>query len=221
MLTLELKKRDIKADKEGLRDEGILPAVFYGKKTESTPVSVSMSEFRKVLREAGESTVISLKEGSDSHEALIQDVDIHPVTGDPVHADFYVLEKGQKVNVTIQLEFIGESPAVKSLNGVLVKAMQEIDVEAEASKLPNNIEVDISALVDFESRITVSDLKLPEGVVAEADGDEVVVLATEAQEEEEIEVEAPDMDSIEVEKKGKAEESESSEGSEPKEESKE
>ena len=206
MLRLPFTERNTKEKTEALRGSGFVPAVFYGKKTASTPITVSLNAFQRIWKSAGESTVVSIENESEQHDVLIHEVDIHAVTGVPLHIDFYALLKGQKVEVAIPLLYIGESPAVKNLGGVLIKVIHELEVEAEAARLPSEIAVDISALVDFESRITVSDLKLPPGVIAKVDADEVVAIVDEAKEiEEEKPLEEVDMASIEVEKKGKEE----------------
>ena len=64
MLTLEVKNRDTKESPEQLRTSGFLPAVFYGKKEKSTPITIYTKDFLKVWKEAGESTVVVLKNGS-------------------------------------------------------------------------------------------------------------------------------------------------------------
>ena len=153
------------------------------------------------MKEAGESSVIELDGVGDAKEALIHEVDFHPVSGDLRHADFYIIEKGKKVTVKIPLEFIGESPAVKELNGMLVKVMHELEIEVLPKDLPQLIEVNISKLKAFESRILVSDISLPSEAIALAPADEVIALVSEAVEEIEEETEAPDLSEIEVEKK--------------------
>jgi len=177
MLNLNFKDRTNKENTDFLRESGVVPAVMYGKKTESTPISVALNDFQRVWHEVGESSVISLVKDGETYDVLIHDVEVHPVTELPLHIDFYTLEKGQKVEVSIPLSYVGESPAVKNLGGLLIKVMHELEVEAEAAQLPNEIEVDISTLVDFDSRITVGDLKLPTGVIAKVDKDEVIVIA--------------------------------------------
>ena len=125
----------------------------------------------------------------------------------PRHADFYAIEKGAKVEVAVPLSFIGESPAVKA-GANLVKVMHELEIEAEAADLPHEIEVDISTLENIGDQIHVSDIKLPKGVVAQVEGDEVVALTQEVEVEPEEPTGGPDMDSIEVEQKGKGDEAE-------------
>ena len=108
------------------------------------------TEFLKAWKNAGESTVIKLDTPTGELEALIHAVDINPITSEPRHADFYIFEKGHKVEVAVPLEFIGISPAVKDLGGVLMKILHEIKVKAEPSNLPHQIEVDISSIVELE-----------------------------------------------------------------------
>jgi large subunit ribosomal protein L25 len=137
-------------------------------------------------------------------QTLIHEVDRDPVTNQPRHADFYALEKGKKVEVAIPLSFIGESAAVKA-GASLVKVMHELEIEADASKLPHELEIDISTLAAVGDQIHVKDIKLPSGVTTPIDGEEVVALIQEVEVEEES-APAPDMASIEVEQKGKGEE---------------
>lgn len=209
VLKLEVVKRDAKTNNNTLRAGGNIPAVFYGKKQESTPVSINTRDFYKVWKEAGESTVVILKEGENEHETLIHDVAVDAVSEEPIHADFYAFEKGKTLEVDVPLEFVGVSPAVKDLGGTLVKVVYELSIEAIPSKLPQQIEVDISSLVDFESQIQAKDLKLPEGVELAIEPEEVIALVSEANEEEPEETVEADLSSIEVEGEKKPEEGES------------
>jgi large subunit ribosomal protein L25 len=202
-ITLNVTKRDLKADVQALRESGRIPAVFYGKKEASTPISISMMDFAKAYKQAGESTVVILKGDGIEVESLIHDMDLHPVTGKPLHADFYVFEKGKKLKVSVPLEFVGVAPAVKELGGTLIKVLHDIEIEALPKDLPHKIEVDIAALVDFKSSIKAGDVKLPAGVSLAIKADDIVASAAEAKAEIE-EVTAPvDLNAIEVEKKGK------------------
>ena len=209
MITLNYVDRKEVGNSDSLRNEGFIPAVFYGKKQASTSIAILRSEFSKVWKEAGESSVVSLVGPAGTVDALIHDVDQDPVTEIPRHADFYVFEKGKKIEVSIPLVFVGVSPAVKDLSGNLVKVMHEIAIEASPENLPHEIEVDISALVDFDAQIVAGDLKLPTGVTIAGDVEEVVasVSAPKAEEVEEPTV-APDLSTIEVAKKGKKDEEE-------------
>ena len=215
MIKLNVENRDKTQKSAVLRKAGKMPAVFYGKKEKSTPVIISKAEFKKVWREAGESSVIDLVGKNIEAEALIYDVDLDPVTDEPRHADFYVFEKGKKIEISVPLEFIGVAPAVKDMGGTLVKVMHEIEIEALPKDLPHNISVDISSLVNFDSQILAKDVKLPQGVALVAKSEEVVASVYETKEEVE-EVAPIDLASIEVQKKGKeAKEGEDAEAEAP------
>ena len=202
MITLTTEKRDMNLKLENIRAKGRMPAVFYGPKEKSTSITVSTIEFIKVYKKAGESSVIILKEGNNEHEALIHDIDVHPVTGAPRHADFYVIEKGKKIKVNIPLVFIGVSPAVRDKGAILVKVSRELEIEAIPKDLPHELSIDISTLIDFSSTITAKDIILPNGVTLVSGSDEILASISEAKEEIE-EVKPIDMSTIEVAKKGK------------------
>ena len=203
MTTLKAEIRS-KADKlENIRKAGKIPAVFYGKKEASTSITIDLKDFKKVLEHSGESGVVEIETPNGVVESLIHEIDFDPVTGQPKHADFYVFEKGHKVEVEVPLEFEGESAAVKDLGGILVKVLHELKVEALPKDLPHNIVVDISSLETFENQILVKDISLPKGVTALAPDEEVVALVSAPREEKEEESAPLDLDAIEVEKKGK------------------
>lgn len=205
-ITINAEKRTKIGKIDNLREAGYLPAVFYGHKKESTPIQIKKSEFLKAWRNAGESSVISLKTPEGDLEALIHDVDIDPITSEPRHADFYIFEKGHKVEISIPLEFVGIAPAIKDLGGILVKVLHEIKIKAEPSKLPHSIEIDISSLAQFGDHITAKDVVLPAGVELMENPDDTIANVS-APKEEKVEEAAPvDLSQIEVEKKGKKEE---------------
>lgn len=209
MITLDIKTRQTTENNDILRASGFMPAVVYGKKTPSTSIAVSQKEFIKVLKVAGESSVVTLKGEKASYDVLIHDVAYDAVSDMPIHVDFYVFEKGKKLEVEVPLEFVGVSPAIKDLGGSLVKTLHEIKISAEPQNMPHSISVDISSLVTFESQILASDIKLPAGVDLMEKPDEVVASVAEPKPDEVEEVTAPvDLSAIEVEKKGKKEEGE-------------
>jgi large subunit ribosomal protein L25 len=202
-ITLKVEKRDLKDDVVALRNAGKVPAVFYGKKEASTPISIASVDFIKAYKQAGESTVVILKGEGIEVESLIHDMDLHPVTGKPIHADFYVFEKGKKIKVDVPLDFVGTSPAIKDLGGSLIKVLHTVEIEALPKDLPHKIEVNISSLIDFKSVITAKEIALPAGVELAVSADDIVASVSEPKEEVE-EVAAPiDLSTIEVAKKGK------------------
>ena len=207
MLILEAKRRSNKPTSGALRKIGELPAVFYGRKEKSTPITLSYKQFEKAWKRAGESTVITLRGEWGDKETLIVDTAKDPLTDAFLHADFYCLEKGQKVKVKVPIEWSGVAGAVKDLGGVLLKVLHDLEIETEPSKLPHVIIVDISKLADLNSQLLAKDVSLPSGVKLVTNPDEVVAAIAEAKEEiEEKPAESVDLSSIEIsEKRGKEE----------------
>lgn len=201
MLTLSVEKRTKEsASASALRHAKKLPGVVYGAHHEATPISIDAQAFEKVLREAGEATIVSLAGLGAPLPTLIHEVDLDPLTNLPRHVDFHAVTKGEKVEVAIPLVFVGTSPAVEA-GANLVKVLHEVEVEADPMNLPHDITVDISVLAAVNDQIHAKSLILPTGVTLITEPDEVIVLVQEVALEKE---EAPaDLSSIQVEEKGK------------------
>ena len=137
---------------------------------------------------------------------MIHEVATDPVTDEPIHADFLVIDLKKAIRVEVPLEWTGISPVVKNGLGTVVKVLYEVEIEALPNDLPHNLSVDISALETLESQILVSDIKLPKGVTMITNSAEIVASVAEQKEEKEEVAVAPDLSAIEVEKKGKKEE---------------
>src|SRR3989344_1599113 len=208
MSQLNATKRDIFGKALAVaRKNGQLPAVLYGGKEKPISIFLETREFNKVLGIAGETTVISLKvESVGGKDVLIHQVDIDPIRNIPIHVDFYAIDKDKKIKIGVPLEFTGTALAVKDLGGTLVKVLHELEIEALPKNIPHHIEVDISPLLTLESNISVKDIKLPEGVTATHEPEEIAAAVSVAKEEAPEPVVMPDLSTIEVEKKGKKEE---------------
>ena len=175
-----------------------MPAVLYRKGKENVNLQLNYSDFEKTFKQAGESTLIKLKIEDQSDvvqkkekNVLVADVARDPVTDKFIHVDFYEVKMDEKLKAAVPLEFIGESLAVKTEAGTLVKNLQEIEVRALPADLLHHIEVDISLLATFEDKIFVKDLKVSKAVEILAEPEEVVALVVPPRKEEEVVPEAP------------------------------
>src|SRR3989338_8672485 len=200
MFILNAEKRNIFGKKlKSERQNGRMPAVYYGKKDKSQPVFIFLKEFQKIFKEAGETSVIELNLEGVKKNILIHDTAFDPLSGAPVHADFLVVEMDKPIEAVVPLTFVGESNAVKSLGGILVKVLHEIEVKALPSDLPHQLEITLSKLKNLEDKIFVSDLKLPAGVkILERASDEIIALIETAKEEKAEEAGPIDFDKIEA-----------------------
>lgn len=181
-----------------LRREGLVPAVLYGHNIPSQNLEVDARVFEKIYKAAGESTLVDLQVGEGAPvKVLIQEVAKHHINLKPIHVDFYQVSMTEKLKVTIPLKFKGESAAIKELGGVLVKNLQELEVECLPQDLVHEIEVDISSLRTFEDALAVKDLKIPSGITVLTRAEETVVLAQAPKAEEEVVVAPSEKEVIE------------------------
>ena len=180
-IQLEVKDRNPATDlAKNVKKAGLMPAVLYGHNVKNLHISIAQNFFEKVLRKAGESTIIELKLGDGTvRNVLIQDVQRHYLNSQPIHADFYEVKMSEKLTATVQIEFIGESNAVKALGGTLVKNLTEVEVECLPADLPSHFEVDVTSLANFEDTIEVKDLNVSDKVTINAEPDELVVKVQE------------------------------------------
>lgn len=178
-LVLKAKKRDVfgkKLKKE--RKAGFLPAVVYGHNFESIPIFVDKKEFRKIYKQAGTSSLITLNLEDKKINVLIHEVEKEPISQEPKHVDFYRVKMTEKITADVPLKFVGEAPAAKIYGAIIVKNFEKIEVECLPADLPHEIEVDLSLLTEIDSVIYVKDLNIPENVKVLADEEEAVVVAT-------------------------------------------
>ena len=175
-IQLKAENRDSKTAKPNqLRREGKVPAVLYGHNVPNMALTVSLGEFEKALKKAGESTIVDLVTADGkTHPVLIHEIQSHYLTSKPIHVDFYEVSMTEKLKTAITLEFTGESQAVKALGGTLVKVLDAVQVECLPADLPHSLTVDISALNTFQDVIKVVDIKVPAKVTVLTPAEEVV-----------------------------------------------
>jgi len=179
MTKLEARKRETSA-----KDFTEVLAVVYGNKKDPVSLVLNYTDFEKVYKEAGTSSVITLSVEGDEKDVIIKDIQIDPRKDRIHHVDFYEVTKGEEMEATVSLNFTGEAPAEK-LGMVLNTAKTEVEIKAMPKDLPSEIDVDLSVLVDGDSVIRLKDLNLPAGVKLVGDEEEVVVSVVEAKADEE------------------------------------
>lgn len=188
-VTLSAKIRDVfgKKTKKG-KKEGLIPAVVYGRKTEPTSLWIKAIDFSRLLKKAGESTIIELKvEKDENRNVIIYEIQKDPIFGQFIHADFFQVRMDEEIETEVELVYVGEAPAVKELGGVLVKNLDEITVKCLPANLPSEIKIDITSLKTFEDHICVKDLKISEKVKIDLEPETVIALVSEPRSEEELE----------------------------------
>lgn len=210
---LQATKRNVTGRKVGaLRREGKLPAVMYGSSFSSTPILLDLHDASLALRDVSSSTIVYINLDGKEYATLVQDKQRNYILGTYLHLDFRVVDMNVAVAVMVPVELVGEAPAIQSLGGMLMHEMIEVEVEALPGDLPESIQVDVSALTDYEARITVGDLVVGKKVTVLTDPEQIVAfvtpLAQEEPEEEAEELFAEEGSQPEVIEKGKRDEEE-------------
>ncbi|MBI4119482.1 MAG: 50S ribosomal protein L25 [Parcubacteria group bacterium] len=207
-MELQVQKRDIfgKAVRK-LRDQGLIPVELYGHGVENLHLSVAEKEFNRIFKEAGEHTVITVALEGEKRPALIHDVSFDPLSGRVRHVDFYQVRMDEKIRAGIPIIFEGESAAVKDQSGILVKSLQEVEVEALPGDLPHEFKVNLGMLDEIGKCIYVKDIKFGGEVKALIDPETVIATVTAfVPEEEKVPVETPAVEAVKVESEEKVEE---------------
>lgn len=171
-----------------LRREGILPANIYGKGFESVSIQVSYKDFEKVFKEVGETQLLYVNLEKEEIPVLVHNVQKDPLTGEFVHVDFLKVNLKEKVLATVPVIGVGESPAEKQGLGTVVFYINELEVEALPTDIPEKIEVDVSALSEVDQAILVSDLRVDKNKIEIKANPQDLVAKVEAVEEEKEEV---------------------------------
>ena len=195
-IPLVAQKRTILGRKvKTLRREGLIPAHVFGHKVPTVHVQVAKNEFAKVLEKAGETGIVDLAVDSQKRPVLIRNVQIHPVTDELLHIDFYQVNLTEKVKVNVPLEVIGESPAVGKKIGLLLTPVTEVEIEALPADIPEIIQVDVTKLENVGDEIKIRDLPIDKSKVEVQVDEELIVaqigeLVTKEMEAVEAEIEA-------------------------------
>lgn len=192
------KREDLaKSATNEIRNSGRIPAVVYGRNKDPKTVSVDSVDLVKTVRDEGRNAIISLQvEGSDSVDVMLHDYQIDPIKDDLLHADFYIVNMSEEMDVEVSLRLEGESKGEKE-GGVLQQPFYEIQVRAKPSDIPEEIVVDVSEL-DVNDSLSISDLKVTGNYEFLDDPDTTIASVVPPTTEEDLETDADEDSEPEV-----------------------
>lgn len=175
-----------------LRAQGTTPANIFGKKIPSVAIQLNTKTFSKLRREVGESTLLYMQvEGEkDERPVLVRDIVFHPVSQEILHISFNQVNLKEKVTAPVAITLTGESPAEREKLGILVQQLDEVEVEALPTDIPEGFQVDISGLAEVGASIAVKDLSIDASKITIKTDPEAVLVKIEPLAAEE-KVEAP------------------------------
>jgi len=173
-ITLKLTERtELGKAVKALRRQGFVPANIYERGKESIAVSASFVELTKVYKAAGKHHPVELSVGGKQYLAMIKDVDINPLKNTLRHVGFHAVNRNEKVEAEVPVRIEGEIPAER-LSLMVLQNLDTVEVEALPANLPNELFVPGSKLVNDGDKVTVADIRVPQGVTILTDLDIMV-----------------------------------------------
>jgi len=159
---LEVKKREVTGRKvKNLRQDNILPASVYGSDVEPVNLKMDLHTVKDIFNRVGETSLIDLKIESEKKKrpVLMKNPQYDPITDNLIHLDFHQVDLTQEVTAEVPVELVGQSPAAESGEGVLVQLVNQLEVEALPTELPEKFVVDVSGLEEVDDAVTIADLE--------------------------------------------------------------
>jgi len=179
------------------RRAGKIPAVIYGHGAPPRHVSLPAREFGHAIKHGGANVLLTLSLDGAEELAIPKAIQRHPIKGVFEHVDLLAVRRGEKVTIDVPIVIVGEV----ARGGLLAQESNAVSVEAEATQLPSEIEVNVEGL-EIGSHVTAGDLTLPSGATLVTDPQQVLVLIQEAptaadlEEEGEGEAEEPEAEGV-------------------------
>lgn len=200
-MKLKAEKREQLGKKTKLlKAQNMIPAVIFGKKMESLPITLGVNEFVKVFEEAGETNIIDVEVDSKTHKVLVKEYQLDPVSDNFIHISFYKPDLTVKTQAQVPVKVTGEeeNELIKNGEAVALLLMQEVTVEALPTDLPDEFVVDVSSLTEFGQGVKIGDLEYNSQKVEipDVDPEDLVVKIDEIVVEEEPEEEVSEEDAL-------------------------
>lgn len=145
-----------------IRAEKNIPAVVYGGHKDPVSVTVSVKDLEKIVK-AGKNTLVEITLNGAAELALVKEVQYHPVTDLPIHADFQRVAMNDKMDVVVPVRLEGTCADIAQYGAIIEHILREIEVRALVSAIPHEIVVDITPMT-INKGILAGDIQMPKGV---------------------------------------------------------
>jgi large subunit ribosomal protein L25 len=185
---------------KALRRENAIPGVIYGNRFDARQVQFGRVEFERLLRQGGMNVVLDVTIAGDAetHSALIREVQRNPVNGQILHVDLLRILANETLRTHVPVVLEGHAPVTAS-GATISHLLEAIEIECLPRNLPPALHVSLAKLVDADSRLTVADLIVPEGVTVLSDPEANLVAVNMPRLSDEVEGEETEVEETEVE----------------------
>jgi large subunit ribosomal protein L25 len=189
------------------RRAGNVPAVLYGHGTDPRHISLPTREFETALRTDGANVLLDLQLAEGSELALPKSIQRDPIRGAIEHIDLILVRRGERINVEIAIQVVGDIVS----GGLLDQSLTTLAVTAEATNIPTGVEVSLDGL-EIGDSVQAGQIALPDGVEISGETDQVVIHIVAAPTAEELESEGAGEEAAEAVAEGDADEAAGTEG---------
>lgn len=194
-LTATVRKETGKEVAGRLRKKGMLPAVVYGHKIASIPLTIDLKQLKHLIKgEKSEHKLFDLSiegnGGPTEKTVMIKELQIDPAKRHYLHVDFFEVAMDEEVTISILIKLTGEAEGVK-IGGVLQQVRRELEIRCLPSHIPDSLEFDVS-LLNIGDSVHLKDLQLPSGVKVLEDVDLTIATVLSPTIEKEVEEEVPE-----------------------------
>jgi large subunit ribosomal protein L25 len=165
-ISLKLDPRTVSGKKVSqLRKEGLVPSVVYGGHSEAVNTQSAIVETTKVAHQAGKHSPVHLVIDGKKKLAIIKTIDVDPVKHQVRHVAFHTINVNEVITTEVPLHLIGMGESEAEKAGLIVlQALEHIQIKAKPADLPEALELSVAELATTEDKLTLGDIKLPEGV---------------------------------------------------------
>jgi large subunit ribosomal protein L25 len=212
VLKAEIREGVGKEKASKLRLKGLIPAIFYGPRTQTIPLVIDSKELAKALQtEAGENVLIDLDilkgAQSDRKVVMVKDIQVDPLKRVTLHTDFYEVAMDEMVTVEVPVHLVGKPEGTK-VGGILEQVRRVIQVQCLPGDIPKSIDIDVSAL-NIGDSIHVQEISVEKAKIISETNFTIATVVPPAVEEKVAEVAAPEaVEGAEVEEKKEEEQEE-------------
>lgn len=190
-VTLKIEKRQKEGEgtNKQLRRAGYIPAVINSKGKDSLSIKIKRDELVKSISKHGKNYLFTLDMGDkNTYAAIIKDMQYSPVKRDLLHVDFQHVSLDTAIKMNLAIKILGRE-TIEHKRLLIIQQLDEIPVKGLPQDIPESVEIDVAAF-EVGDRVHVEDLKLPAGIVAEIEGDALVLTIREPKISEDVEEEA-------------------------------
>ena len=162
-LTTQSREKLGTTGSQALRADGKIPAVVYGHGAAPEHIAIDAHAFSELLHHGGRNAIITLADGGRKREtAIVRQIQIHPVSRRIIHADLQRVSADESIDTRLPIVTIGVAEGVRNFGAVMDVIAHELEIEGPANRIPDHLEIDVSAL-NIHEHATAADVKLPEG----------------------------------------------------------